>query len=356
MDSGRLEAVPAGAVHLDTVRALHQTVVSLRTALEVSKNELRELKEKYEQHSRCNEYADVIEKLTLENHILRRKIIDTDYDERESNAQNIKLEVTYSPRSQSIEDFGEVVIKTATTDFNTTVETVEPDYPEVLEGDNFCGTDDLNNLEEERKSVSLEEKIIEVRENSDRGSLSDIRESLSECRESNSEESSSHKDTEEAQIPDPNSQVASYSKEQEDNSQPSFKTKLELLSKFDVRIKVRTLKEGAVFSSSTSDSDSTVGDRKDKKTDSRASFHFEEKREHFEKAEDPKGTRVNVKTVSGESVKMAVPSEAEAKAKGEKFDVQVRITSEENLVVQEAVERNRRKDTLNLDVDDLSLR
>lgn len=350
MDSGRLEAVPNGAVHLDTVRALHQTVVSLRTALEVSKNELKELKEKYEHHSKCNEYADVIEKLTLENHILRRRIIDSEYEERDP--QNIKLEVTYSPQTQNIEDIGsEVVIRTATSNL-TPVETLEPEP--ALEVDQFCSTDRLNRLVEvEGKFDSPEGSISELREE-----LSDIRESLSEVRESNSEISSPQNSTQ-AEEPT-HSQVISFDKEAEDTTKPSYKTKLELLSKFDVRIKVRTLKEGAVFSSSTSDSDSTGGEKskKDQKerSDSRTSFHFEENREHFEKAVDPKGTQVDFNTVSGESVKMAVPSDAEAKSKGEKFDVQVRITSEENLVVKENVERSRRKDTLNLDVDDLSLR
>ncbi|CAH2043316.1 unnamed protein product, partial [Iphiclides podalirius] len=52
---------------------------------------------------------------------------------------------------------------------------------------------------------------------------------------------------------------------------------------------------------------------------------------------------------------MAVPNEAEVKSKSDKFDVQVRITSEDNLIVKNT-ERFRGKDALNLDVDDLSLR
>lgn len=321
----RLDTVPPGTVHLDTVRALHQTVVSLRTALELSKNELKELKQKYQQHSNCIEYADVIEKLTLENHILRRKIIDSDYVEKDSNTQNIKLEVTYSPRLNN-DDYNsnEVVIKTATTEGSSRFE-ADPDsvntdnkLSNTENKEHFCSTDNLNDIQEEKSESELNESA-----------------------EFSQDENTSSTPTENQ---DPNSQVASFTKYSE---QPSFKTKLELLSKFDVRIKVRTLKEGTIFSSTTSDSDSTV----DKKE-----FNFDEKREHFENTENSKGDTINLKSVASENIKMAVPNEADAKSKVDKFDVQVRITSEENLVVKENVERTRKKETLNLDVDDLSLR
>ncbi|KAM3965888.1 uncharacterized protein ACR2FA_000222 [Aphomia sociella] len=325
MDSGRLEVVPNGAAHLDTVRALHQTVVSLRTALEVSKNELKTLKEKYEQHSRCTDYEDVIEKLTLENHILRRKIIDSGFED--SSTQNIKLEVTYSPRAQGIECTGsDVVIQTATSDGNTV------DTEPILEGqlkssERFCSTDRLNDIKEEQLSSP---EVV------------------------SSENSSSHENTN-TQIEEQNSQITSFLKDNEGDSHlPTFKTKLELQSKFDVRIKVRTLKEGTVISSTTSESDSTTEEKVAKESD--ASFHFQEKREHFENLEGPKGDCINVKTASSDSIRMAVPNEADVKSKVDKFDVQVRITSEENLVMKEGVERSRRKETLNLDVDDLSLR
>lgn len=320
MDSGRLEAVPPGAVHLDTVRALHQTVVSLRTALEISKNELKELKEKYQQHSNCIEYADVIEKLTLENHILRRKIIDSGPED--TNEPRVKLQVTYSPRSQNVDDYSasEIIIKTATSDINDTIKTIDPDpeCKEDIDSENLQSEENLETPELHSNSVQSDEENFPGKE--------------------------------------PVSQIASYDKQEVKDNQSSFQTKLELLSKFDVRIKVRTLKEGTVLSSTTSESGSTVDDKKDRNTekesvDTNASFHFKEHREHFEDTELIQASRVN--TVS-ESVKMAVP-EGDAK-KTDKFDVQVRITSEENLVVKEHVERSRRKDTLNLDVDDLSLR
>ncbi|CAK1586758.1 unnamed protein product [Parnassius mnemosyne] len=328
MDSGRLQSVPPGTAHLDTVRALHQTVVSLRTALEVSKNELKELKQKYEQHSNCLEYADVIEKLTVENHILRRKIIDSGLEDRESS-QNIKLQVTYSPRKN--EEFyadSEVRAKTVTPDLNSAV-SVEEKQTEVEDIDNFCATEKLEKIQEDNIN-----KIPNVE--------------------------SSHTQSEISEI-DSKSQIT-VTEQDKSCHLPSFRTKFELLSKFDVKIQVRSVKEGSVISSSTSDTDSAVEQKKDKdgprkeSYDSQASFHFEEKKEHFDDIVDLEKNKINFETFSTENITMAVPNEAEVKSKVDKFDVRVRITSEENLVVKESTERIRRKDTLNLDVDDLSLR
>ncbi|XP_068617921.1 serine-rich adhesin for platelets-like [Battus philenor] len=320
MDSGRLESVPPGTAHLDTVRALHQTVVSLRTALEISKNELKELKEKYEQHSNCIEYADVIEKLTVENHVLRRKIIDSGL---EKESQNIKLQVSYSPKT--VQDTGNDEEYTSATELNNK-------GLEILE--------ELANVDK----FSSNEKLEEIQEENIRANII-------------SDTESPKSDNSEA---DPNSEIGVS--ENIGNHLPSYKTKLELLSKFDVKIKVKTIKENCNISSSTTESDS-ISDQKTnnnkfrkESTDSQAGFHFEEKKEHFENLTDIDGKKVNFKTVSTENIKMAVPNEAEVKSKTDKFDVQVRITSEENLIVEQTTERLRRKDTLNLDVDDLSLR
>lgn len=340
MDSGRLQAVPPGAVHLDTVRALHQTVVSLRTALEVSKNELKELKEKYEQHSRCIEYSDLIEKLTLENHILRRKIIDSEFEEKEHNVPDIKLEITCSPR-QNVEE-SEVIIHTATTDPHSTIRTdIElAEIPEQSTEHSFCSDHKLNEIQEEQ----LQSPEINVIELSPEHQVSSVQEP--EKSELEEEETDADQDK---------SQFTTGRKSSEDYP-ASFKTKLELLSKFDVRIKVRTLKEGVITSSTTSDSDSTIEEKRDNEPTDSKYIQFEEKRKHFENAKDNCGNKIKFKAVSSENIKMAVPNEAEAKSKVDKFDVQVRITSEENLIVKEKAERSRRKETLNLDIDDLSLR
>lgn len=334
MDSGRLETVPQGPVHLDTVRALHQTVVSLRTALEVSKNELKELKNKYQQHSQCTDYADVIEKLTLENHILRRKIIDSGgaFDQRESNvsSENIKLEVTYSP-----------------------LESLNKDTDESQSGiDNKIASPDVENPILEK----LETSNTPVEEHESSSVEQYYRTEQEQIYESSDLEISPKSNI--SNVEEPCSQVSLTKQETKPKSThlPSFKTKFELSSKLDVKIKVRTLKDG-VESSTTSETESNLEDsnRETGKKSPDSSFYYEHKEEHFDETEDLKN-HIQVKTFSTENIKMAVPNEADIKNKNDKFDVQVRITSEESLVVKDLVDRPRRKDTLNLDVDDLSLR
>ena len=61
--------------NLDTVRALHQTIVSLRSALDRSRTELQALRDKVQSQIDSNIYADTIEKLSIENHILRQRIL-----------------------------------------------------------------------------------------------------------------------------------------------------------------------------------------------------------------------------------------------------------------------------------------
>lgn len=51
-----------------------QTVISLRSALDSSREELRRLKERFGDFS-GESYVNVVERLALENHVLRRKIL-----------------------------------------------------------------------------------------------------------------------------------------------------------------------------------------------------------------------------------------------------------------------------------------
>lgn len=60
-------------VGLETVRALHQTVTALRKALEESKNEILELKS---QAWPVDSVQETLKNLSVENHILRRKLLD----------------------------------------------------------------------------------------------------------------------------------------------------------------------------------------------------------------------------------------------------------------------------------------
>lgn len=63
----------AGGPCLDTVRALHQTVVALRTALEESKNEILELKAKTWP---IDSVGDALRALSIENHVLRQQLLN----------------------------------------------------------------------------------------------------------------------------------------------------------------------------------------------------------------------------------------------------------------------------------------
>lgn len=60
---------------LNAVRVLHQTIVSLRLALEKSQSELHILKSKAGNKEPKLKYKSAIENLTLENHVLRRRIL-----------------------------------------------------------------------------------------------------------------------------------------------------------------------------------------------------------------------------------------------------------------------------------------
>ncbi|XP_046406609.1 uncharacterized protein LOC124171476 [Ischnura elegans] len=69
--------VDSEAQSLQAIRALHQTVVSLRTALDKSKLELQELKSKSITEVEVDIFKGTIEKLSLENHILRQRVLFT---------------------------------------------------------------------------------------------------------------------------------------------------------------------------------------------------------------------------------------------------------------------------------------
>ncbi|VVC88686.1 unnamed protein product [Leptidea sinapis] len=338
MDSGKVEAMPPGLAHLDTVRSLHQTVVSLRTALEVSKNELKELKEKYLEHSRCLEHADIIEKLSIENHILRRKIIESCVESQPDHL----LEVPLSVEKGDSDICSDIVIETATTN-NDKARAFESDFRSETEYNNNIVAADVD----EGNSQNILTEIIEE-------SVNNFTESSQENESIDSVKTEAHEDK--YQIGDKESWFSQENRLEKLN----FKKKLELLSKFDVKIKVRTVKENSAISSTT-DTESSE-DRQDKKqnTESQTTktreFEFKEKKHHFETFNRQKGDTIDLKQTSSENIKMAVPSsdEAEIKSKVDKFDVQVKITSEDSLVVRETIERARQKATFNLDVDELS--
>ncbi|KAK7598356.1 hypothetical protein V9T40_006591 [Parthenolecanium corni] len=73
--TGSEDLKSANTNYLDTVRALHQTVVCLRKALERSQCELHLLKTKVVVEPSESKFSNTIEQLALENHVLRRKIL-----------------------------------------------------------------------------------------------------------------------------------------------------------------------------------------------------------------------------------------------------------------------------------------
>ncbi|XP_054268790.1 uncharacterized protein LOC128990449 [Macrosteles quadrilineatus] len=82
MEVGKAGQV-AGVVYaerqsLDTVRALHQTVVSLRAALEQSRSELQALRQQVQGKVDPTVYEKTIEKLSLENHVLRQRVLSSE--------------------------------------------------------------------------------------------------------------------------------------------------------------------------------------------------------------------------------------------------------------------------------------
>lgn len=78
---------------VDTVRALHQTVVSLRAALEQSRLEIEELKERVWSSETCE---IVLQNLSVENHVLRQRIIDVN-DLKENTTQTSLPYITTTP-------------------------------------------------------------------------------------------------------------------------------------------------------------------------------------------------------------------------------------------------------------------
>lgn len=62
---------------LETVRVLHKTIVSLREALEKSRSEVHLLQSKVDNQGTSSKYNELIEKLALENHILKRRILSS---------------------------------------------------------------------------------------------------------------------------------------------------------------------------------------------------------------------------------------------------------------------------------------
>lgn len=84
---------------LETIRALHQTVVALRAALEESKSEILQLKSKAWP---VDTVQEALRTLSLENHVLRRKLLNWD-GERSDKAIETENEKTVCTNIEPIE-------------------------------------------------------------------------------------------------------------------------------------------------------------------------------------------------------------------------------------------------------------
>lgn len=100
-NSNSFSPQPSTDLNLETVRALHQTVVALRAALEQSRSELFELRVKVHSSSNNKVFADTIEKLALENHILRERVLNSRMDETKEDLSKINDSVIEGPMEQS---------------------------------------------------------------------------------------------------------------------------------------------------------------------------------------------------------------------------------------------------------------
>lgn len=79
---------------LDTVRALHQTVVSLRAALDKSRSEILELKDKAWP---LESVESALRALSIENHVLRRKILENGVQEKDEVKQTKHVTIASPP-------------------------------------------------------------------------------------------------------------------------------------------------------------------------------------------------------------------------------------------------------------------
>uniref|UniRef100_A0A1B6LNK3 CAP-Gly domain-containing protein n=1 Tax=Graphocephala atropunctata TaxID=36148 RepID=A0A1B6LNK3_9HEMI len=135
---------------LDTVRALHQTVVSLRAALEQSRAELHSLRQQVEGKVNPAIYEKTIEKLSLENHVLRQRVLSSE------NVNSLGIEISLSPVSPMTDQN-----KQKCMDPTDNVET------EVADDTKVCGSEERNGLVDQPSIENGEEIEKSIQEDGD---------------------------------------------------------------------------------------------------------------------------------------------------------------------------------------------
>lgn len=163
-----------GGPCLDTVRALHQTVVALRAALEKSRSEILELKTK---SFSVETVQDTIRSLVLENHVLKNRIdVEEKPTEKKRNFGKLEARISIKAKknfSKSLESL--LVVKapidkklslTKTVSFSNIVEMNNEDQPPQ------------NDLEEQDQDQDQEVDDIELIFTTDETKDSDFKEQL----------------------------------------------------------------------------------------------------------------------------------------------------------------------------------
>lgn len=326
-----------GAVfQLDTVRALHQTIVSLRTALEVSKSELDDLRQKYETHLDTVAYSETIEKLTLENNILKGKLTqDLETVEIEENVgENVDSSICEKqPKvvTFALDIASETIDNKSTSDseLNTIIDNVEISNTIICEKVN------------EKYSVSNGGELI----NSDRSD--DI------AKNNNSEDELKDK-LQKEDHKDSKNKSKKYRDSKEDQLKGEFETTVELESKFDVTIKVCAINDNGVLKPIEIETfDKNILNLKKNKEHS---LHSEES--HSEHTVEDNGP-LNLTIASNEEIHIASTKESNHSfitGNNDRFNIQVKITSEENLAMDQCPERESATEHLNVEADEISTR
>lgn len=314
LQGGELRPNRGALFQLDTVRALHQTIVSLRTALEVSKSELDDLRHKYETHIDTIDYSDTIKKLTLENHVLRRKLIGE--EDFVPDQINVNIENENSATSEK--------------------------HPKLV---TFALDSDVNEIKlEDINNENVCDSIQQVSNELDGGisistHLSNIDEAVSDDKQDKSENKSEN---------DKN-----FNNEKT-NTKGEFETTLELESKFDVTIKVCTIDDHSKLKPIEIETSDTLNILSNKVNISKETF--ENSSESFIGSNPPLHTTITI--ASNEEINMAGSRETNNNfQKGnDKLNIQVKITSEENLVMDPCSEHESASEHLNVEPDEISAR
>ncbi|XP_069700132.1 uncharacterized protein [Periplaneta americana] len=153
--------------NLETVRALHQTIVSLRAALDNTRAELQTLRDKVQTQVDTNIYTDTIEKLSIENHILRQRVLSRDkvpeyveqlrevLDKAESEEKEIDTKHMDPPKCQGVKDSQKLVHDGAVNE----VETVQSDE-DHLEREKGDSPEKSDHKEPSMRSMSEEDHSL----------------------------------------------------------------------------------------------------------------------------------------------------------------------------------------------------